>query len=129
MAKHHLQLHGQPLGNHEESNNSWVGGGGDESGWPELKKSITQENDQGKELSSQLIQHSKLQTKLMAGLCWVGGKPFQQCHNFIFPPHSCNVKSDVFLAIQVSFQVDSEISLAGNEPLNRRKVTFERCKP
>ena len=71
MAEHHLQLHGQPLGNGKEANSSWVGGGGDESGWPELKKVITQEHCQGKDFSSTLIQLSKLHTKLMTNLFWL----------------------------------------------------------
>jgi len=42
-------------------------GGGDRQGWPKLKKVFAQKNNQGKDLSSQLIQHSKLHTNFMAG--------------------------------------------------------------
>ena len=49
----------------------------------------------------------------MAGLCRADHEFFQQRHNVSVLPLSCYFKSDVFLAIQVSFQVDFEISLAG----------------
>jgi len=103
------------------------------SGWPELKI-IAQENDQGKELSSQLIQHSKLQTKLMAGLCWVGNESFEHKHNFCVLLSLCNFKGGVFFP---SFTIPvfpflvldvSKISATCNEPLNDFKLPI-RCPP
>ena len=67
MAKDHLQLQWHLGGNDEEARS-----GGKVTGWPEAKKVIAQKNCQGKDLSRQLIQHPKLHTNLMLGLCWVG---------------------------------------------------------
>ena len=81
QPQNHLKLHGQSLGNGEEAD------GSDSSveSWLELKKIITQENSQGKDLSSQLIQHSKLHTNFMTGLRWIGQESFYCRHNFSAP--------------------------------------------
>ena len=64
MAEDHLQLHGQSLGNDEESSgnksNNRIGSDNKARSWLELKKVITQKNGQGKDLSSQLIREPKL---------------------------------------------------------------------
>ena len=60
MTQDHLQLNGQLGGNGKESSGSRV------RGRLELKKIIAQKNCQGKDLSSQLIQLSKLHTNFMA---------------------------------------------------------------
>jgi len=70
MAQNHLQLHGQVGSNVEEADSSRSSGGSSRIGsgsWLELKKIIAQENDQGKDLSSQLIQQSELHTNFIAG--------------------------------------------------------------
>jgi len=65
----------------------------------ELQKIIAQKNDQGKDINSQFIQHSKLHTKLITGLCRVGQESFQHRQSFGVSLHSGNFKGRVFVAI------------------------------
>jgi len=130
MTQDHLQLHGQFGSNGEESgSNSWVEGGGDKS-WLELKKIIAQENDQGKHLSSQLIQHSKFHTNFIASQCSIGCESFQQRHHFSEVLPSCHFKSGALFPDVFPNHVDvSKISATCNEPLNHFKVSTIRCTP
>jgi len=93
MAEDHLQLHGQLRSNDEESSGSRGCSGG--GSWHELKKVIAQKNCQGKDLSSQLIQHSKLHAQLVTSLSWIDNKSFKQRHSFSLALLSCNFKGGV----------------------------------
>ena len=53
MAEDHLQLHRHPHDNGEEANGSMVGG---DRSWLQLEEPVTQEDSQGKDLRSKLIQ-------------------------------------------------------------------------
>ena len=133
MTQHHLQLHRQLRGN---GNGSCRFGRGSRSklrSWLELKKVIAQENCQGIDLSSQLIQHSKLHTNFMTGLRWIGDELVQQRRNFtLLVPSGYFKGCIVFATSQVlSFLVldVSEVSATGNEPLNHFMLSISRCKP
>jgi len=97
MAQNHLQLHGQPLGNGEEASGGnssrMIGSGNKMRGWLELKKIIAQKNCQGKDLSSQLIQHSH--SKFMTGLRWV-------CAGFAMNLSSTDTTSVFFASLAIS---------------------------
>jgi len=115
----------------EKSSSSSRGGASSPGGsWLELKKIIAQKYGQGKDLSCQLIQHSKLHMKLMSGLYWVGYESFQHEHNFSVIHSSGNSKGGVAFATQFPFQVDvSQILATSYEPLNHCKFSLPRRIP
>ena len=81
MAQDHLQLHGQSGSNGKEARSSsrirFSGGGrGGGESWLKLKKIVTQKNDQGKDVSSHLIQHSSHELDDVSAL--ITYKSFQQ---------------------------------------------------
>jgi len=71
--------------------------------WLEVKKIVAQENCQGKDLSSQLIQHSMLHTQFMAGLYWVVDESLEYSRNFEILLISCNFKGGVVMVIPPVF--------------------------
>ena len=104
MAQDHLQLHGQPLDNGKKTSRKSGGTSSSSRGGEsrlELKQVIAQENGQGKDLCSQLIQHPKLHAKIMPSLCRVSDEYFQQRHDISLAFKSCNFKGGVVLAIPV----------------------------
>ena len=130
MAQHHLQLHGQPLGNDEEAcgSGSRIGSGSKVRGWLELEQAIAKKNCQGKDFSSQRIQHSKLHSQFMTSLSWIGNESFKLRHNFIPLARSCNFKGRVVRAIPVLplLLLDiSQTSATCNEPLNHFMVSTQ----
>jgi len=98
MTEDHLHLHGQPGGNGKEENGRQRSGdsGGDD-GRLELEQVIAEENGQGKDFSSQLVQHPELHSQFMPGLRWIGQESFKQRHYFTLSLLSCNFKGSFSL--------------------------------
>ena len=87
--------------------------------WLEAREIWVEEYGQGKDLSSQLIQHSKLPTKRMAGLCWVSDEPFQQRYNYCIIFLTCNVNGRALKIQVMSFLVEvPQVPATCQEPFN-----------
>jgi len=132
MTAKHLQLHGQLGSNVKEVSGQTRfvlrGGGGSENRL-ELQQSIAQKNDQGKELSRQRFQHTKLHTNFRTNLVWMVLEGFEQGRDLVMAFVFGNLKGSEIFAFVSSEIVEAQFPAAHNEPLNDLKVSFERGMP